>query len=431
MAEILKKFGSEISSAWHEDTGKKIVEAIKSMVDSKKQEVDTQVPTDNSISRRDFLKMAGAVTGGWVLSQMIPNLSAAAQKETGINIPPVMDVTPQFGLEVVDDISTITDPSEPFIQVMAIRAQKGGLNPKPGGINVIVANGSAERPDNGISHSEGYDNKLPDTAAVAVMVDTENQLWVGGKYEGNVFTGLRTAGDAMLWVRAAYTGDSINILTQRGIRQIATISSANDGKIPKVTGIAGIEKEFAGENKDVVLLKGIKTQSTPTSTTIALTATPGIVITPTTTEAPTKTPEIQNITFTNTDGVSITMPEFTGPDAAQNAMNFLSKNALWVTGDFRSNDWFTFNNRDAVKVAKPILKIPGYDAKSGDVYPHSLSDPKQSYIDFNYNTLGTGTVIFFQDQQKNTKVLYIDGVTAENLSGELQSGSVSVPTATP
>ena len=149
------------------------------------------------------------------------------------------------------------------------------------------------------------------------------------------------------------------------------------------------------------------------------------------TPAPTKTPEIQDITFTNTDGVDITMPEFTGTDAAQNAMDYLSKNAIWVTGDFRSNDWLTYSNRDALKVISPIMKIPGYSPKSGDVYPHSLSDPKQSYIDFSYYTLGNGTVIYFQDQQKNTKVLYIDGIISADLSGQLQSGAVSVPAATP
>jgi hypothetical protein len=181
---------------------------------------------------------------------------------------------------------------------------------------------------------------------------------------------------------------------------------------------------------------------TPSQTSVSLTSTASIPIpasaspspepSVTATEAPKAmaTLEIQDITFTNTDGVNITMPECTGPNAAQNCMDYLSKNALWVTGHLRDNDWFGLGNHDAVKVASVVKKIPGYKP-TPSFYPQTLSDPSQFYIDFIYYPLGSGTVIYFQDQQKHTNVIYINGVTPDDLSYQLSSGTVEVPNPNP
>ena len=173
---------------------------------------------------------------------------------------------------------------------------------------------------------------------------------------------------------------------------------------------------------------------TSTSTTTS-TSTPTLTLEPsaTATEAPkaTATPEIQDITFTNTDGVDVTMPECTGPNAAQNCMDYLSKNALWVTGDPENNFRATTSNRDVVRVGNLIKKIPGY-IPIPNGYPHLwIPGDTRPYIDFFNYSLGSGTLIYFQDQQEKTKTLYVDGVTPDQLISQLDSGMISIPNPNP
>lgn len=234
---------------------------------------------------------------------------------------------------------------------------------------------------------------------------------------------VRLAQAAMVITAAAEGADMVNSYLQYGdVGHTVTAKVAGD--IGKDVG------DFFGKATNNIETQnpGVTFTGTPTETgTPIKTSTPTDTPKPTDTQQPSETPKplIDTITFKTTDGKDVTMPEFSGPTAATEALAYVSENSKWVNGNLMTTDWGRFNPQ-LDEVAKTLKKIPGYQPRIGG--PFVEYAPDGSYIKIEDLCLGTGTVIIFQDKDVNIKIIYLDNVDAADLNNKLQNGIIKIPT---
>ena len=141
-------------------------------------------------------------------------------------------------------------------------------------------------------------------------------------------------------------------------------------------------------------------------------------------------PTPKEITFTTSGGVEVKMPEFGGEgisseEATKEALQYVSDNALWVSGDIRQTNWNDVNNATASvkKTFKEYKTLPGYTVNGG-----TYADVNSlEYVVIYVGGVTGGSLVEYLLPSGDLASVFISGSDPTTLYNQLHSGEVSIP----